>query len=175
MSRSICKSKGAARLQTVFVDTNIIIEAIRTGCWKSLVGSYNIQTVEKVKEEALQGRHDTAGYIVVPATDFDSNVQVHSVTQEQLAVAILHYPDLALLDEGEKHLLACAFSCANMPYILTTADKAAIRASCGLGFEDRLKSLEELARKGTCKRVLKEGYTKKKMDSVKTEYKLELL
>lgn len=37
-------------LKVVFVDTNVIIEAHRTGCWEALVGSYDVHTVETVAE-----------------------------------------------------------------------------------------------------------------------------
>jgi len=39
----------------VFVDTNIILEAVRTGCWMALTTTFSIETVEKCIEEALTG------------------------------------------------------------------------------------------------------------------------
>ncbi|MBO4123014.1 hypothetical protein J5T34_19995 [Cupriavidus gilardii] len=39
----------------VFVDTNIILEAFRTGCWAAICERYAIETVEKCVEEALTG------------------------------------------------------------------------------------------------------------------------
>ena len=161
------------QLEKIFVDTNIIIEAHRTGCWKSLVGSYDIHIVEKVREEALRGRRDGANYIRVEADELESNVTIHSVGDEQLAAAIAKYHDLALLDDGEKHLLAYAFACEEKPFILTTADKAAVKASCGLGLGDLLKSLEELGRIGSCVLPLKNVYTKAGLDTTKTEFILD--
>ena len=37
--------------QIVLVDTNVIIEAHRTGCWKVLASHFPIHTVEKIVEE----------------------------------------------------------------------------------------------------------------------------
>ncbi len=37
--------------QTVFIDTDVIIEACRIKIWKNLLEAYNIHTVEKVVEE----------------------------------------------------------------------------------------------------------------------------
>lgn len=39
----------------VFVDTNVILEAFRVGCWSSLATTFSIETVEKCVEEALTG------------------------------------------------------------------------------------------------------------------------
>ncbi len=41
--------------QIVLVDTNVIIEAHRTGCWKGLTGYFAIHTVEKIVEETQTG------------------------------------------------------------------------------------------------------------------------
>ncbi len=155
-------------LTVVFVDTNVIIEAHRTGCWNALVGSYEIHTVETVREESLRGRKDNPEYVVVDARVFDGNVTVHHVSDKERAKAIIEHPGLATLDEGEKDLLAYLYSAGIEVMILTTGDTAAIRMACRLGFADQLRSLEALARKGSTRRALKEWYTSKHLESVKT-------
>ncbi|HEY4143505.1 hypothetical protein, partial [Pinirhizobacter sp.] len=41
--------------QIVLVDTNVILEAHRTGCWKSLATYFSLHTVAKVVEETQTG------------------------------------------------------------------------------------------------------------------------
>ena len=47
----------------VFIDTNIIIEAFRTGCWTAICNKFDIETVDKCIEEALTGNHDDPGHV----------------------------------------------------------------------------------------------------------------
>ena len=42
----------------VFIDTNIIIEAFRTGCWTSICNKFDVETVDKYVKEALTGKSD---------------------------------------------------------------------------------------------------------------------
>lgn len=51
----------------VFADTNVILEAFRTNCWKAISSHFAIETVEKCVEETLTGnpgdpRHISAKY-----------------------------------------------------------------------------------------------------------------
>jgi len=34
--------------QVVYVETNVIIEATRTGCWKSLLDRFDVHTVREI-------------------------------------------------------------------------------------------------------------------------------
>lgn len=161
--------------KVVFVDTMIIFEAHRTGCWASLTGSYDLRTVEKVREESLRGRKTREDYIKVDNADFGAKVLLAEVNDGQLASAYMKCEDLAMLDDGEKHLLACVYSLApdERPLLLTTADKAAIRVACALGLVDNLVSLEELARPGTLKLPLKSQYSSEFLSDVKTTFLLQ--
>lgn len=38
-----------------FLDTNAIIEAVRTAVWNPISGGLRIETVEEVRQECLQG------------------------------------------------------------------------------------------------------------------------
>ncbi len=160
-------------LTVVFVDTNVIIEAHRTGCWKALVASYEIHTVEMVREESLRGRKDNPEYVVIDAGVFDGKVTVHTVSDKERAKAIIEHPELVILDEGEKDLLAYLYSAGIEVMILTTGDAAAIRMACRLGFADQLRSLEALVRKGSLRKDLKSWYTSKHLESVKTRFLLD--
>ena len=53
----------------VFVDTNVILEAFRTGCWAAICERYAVETVEKCIEEALTGDPTEPGRVDVPAED----------------------------------------------------------------------------------------------------------
>ena len=51
------------RGQVVLVDTNIIIESVRTGCWNALTTHFKVETVEKCCEEARTGEAHRPGYV----------------------------------------------------------------------------------------------------------------
>lgn len=158
----------------VLIDTMIIFEAYRTGCWKELSGKHELCTVEKVVEESLRGRKTRDDYIEVDASDFERRVRVAKVTDHMLAAAFTASPRIANLDDGEQHLLAYMYSLDpnERPLILTTADRAAVYAACELGFQDQLTSLEELMRAGTIRRPLKKQYSTSFLTSVITQFLL---
>lgn len=158
----------------LFVDTMIILEAHRTGCWASLTGSYDVRTVEKVKEEALRGRKNRSEYIEVDAVEFDSRIHVETVTASQIVAASIEHERLAYLDDGEKHLLAYLLSIDRMTtdFKVSTADKAAILAACAIGMMDQLVSLEELVRPGTLTVPLKTNYSRTFLSEERTKYLL---
>jgi hypothetical protein len=166
-------SKG--KLKIVFVDTNVIIEAHRTGCWQAPAASYDIHTVEAVREESLRRPKGDIDYIPIDEAVFDGNVTVHAVSDTERARAIIEYPELAHLDEGEKDMLACLYSAGISVMLLTTGDTAAIRMACQLGFADQLCALETLARKGSIQTDLKSWYTSKHLSIVKARCMLDNL
>jgi hypothetical protein len=51
--------------QIVLLDTNVIIEAFRTRCWRAIVNTFKIETVEKCCEEAATGDKRQPGYVEV--------------------------------------------------------------------------------------------------------------
>lgn len=133
--------------QVVLVDTNIIIEAIRTDCWTTLTGYFRMETVEKCREEARTGYAYRRGYVSVQEKDLRDRLIAYDVSNEQLARLTLHDPKSSLLDPGERHLWAHALSRADV-WLASTADAAAIHVAVRLGWEDRLVSLEQLV--GAC-------------------------
>ena len=82
-------------------------------------------------------------------------------------------PLLNQIDAGERHLLAYVAAQDKNALLLTTGDRAAVRAACALGLDDRLRSLEELA--GACgqKPAVAEWFKKKWLSTVKTEFVLD--
>lgn len=134
----------------VFVDTNVVIEAFRTGCWAAICERYDVETVDKCVEEALTGNPDNPGHVVISAEELDAGLAGHHpVSRGEIATLVLAFPCCGALDDGEKHLLARlhADKCLPAPLIVvSTADKAALVASHQLGWLDSLTSLEALAR-----------------------------
>ena len=132
------------RGQPVFVDTNIIIEAVRTGCWNALRAHFSVETVDKCREEARTGDLRRPGYVVIDEHALRDRLTSHAPTAQQLSVLDLRDPEARRLDPGERHLWAHALARTDA-WLACCCDKVAIRVAVRLGWEDRLKSLEELA------------------------------
>ncbi len=126
--------------------TNVIIEAKRTGCWKSLLDRFDVHTVREISLETQRRPSGGATYVAVDKELFEQKVTAHEVTEKQRAEARLQLPFLAQLDAGESDLLAYLASRNPHALLLTTADAAAVKAACALKLQDRLRSLEELAK-----------------------------
>jgi putative addiction module component (TIGR02574 family) len=93
----------------VLVDTNVIIEAVRTGCWRAITGQLEIETVEACASEALAGSHShIRGYVTVTRDELSRLQVVHAVTPAAQAAFKLTYGDADSLDQGEHDLLAFA-------------------------------------------------------------------
>ena len=131
------------RGQAVLVDTNIMIEAVRTSCWTALTAHFSLQTVEKCCEEARTGEAHRPGYVEVSEKILREGLEVHRVSKAELAELDLHDPEAFRLDAGERHLWAHAFG-RNDTWIASCCDQAAVNAAVRLRWEDRLVSLEEL-------------------------------
>ena len=135
----------------VFADTNVILEAFRTGCWTAIASRFAIETVEKCVEEALTGNPGDRRHVNVPSAELSAGLAgQHSVSKKDLATLVLGHPSCSTLDDGEKHLFAWLQANNLLPsqvIVVTTADKAALVASHGLGWLDCMTSLEDLARK----------------------------
>lgn len=72
---------GVAPKDTVvLVDTNVMIEAVRTRCWNALTGSLRLETVEECRDEAGRGSYGRSGYVAVSQGDLGRLSAVHPVT-----------------------------------------------------------------------------------------------
>lgn len=131
--------------QVVLVDTNIIIEAVRTRCWDALVSHFTLETVDKCLEDARTGDPMRREYVAVTADQ---------------------------LDAGERELFAHAFGRTDA-WIASCADRAALKAAFALGWKDRIMSLEALAQVAGAKPELKRHFRERWLSDVRTAFLLE--
>lgn len=140
---------GAAARDTVaLVDTNVIIEAVRTKCWKALTGSLRVETVEECRDEAGRGDRSRPGYVPVSGDDLGRLAKVHAVGDLERATLGLAYAGAQNLDAGERDLFAHAFvraAAGDDVWVICSPDRAAVRAAVALGWRDQTRSLAELA------------------------------
>ena len=161
--------------RTILLDTNIIIEAVRTGCWDGLRGHYELVTVEKCREEARSGIGRTPGYVTIEDRHLNKNIMIVRATELERARLATACPDVAVLDDGERDLWAHAYSLKD-DWEAATADRAAVRVAILLGWGDRLVSLETLVNSGgiRLKKNLKTQYTSKWLVEWRTEFKMDM-
>jgi len=158
----------------VYIDTNAIIEATRTGCLKAILNHYDVRTVEEVRKESLHVPKDKKSFVKVDEALFRSQVNVSPVSEADILRAAVKAPGLMALDKGERDLLAHVADLKDPDvWVLTTADRAAVRTACALSIEPRLVSLEELATGSGQKPKLSEWFTKNWLRKVRTEYLLD--
>ena len=129
--------------QVVLVDTNIIIEAVRTGCWNAITTHFTVETVQKCCEEARTGQAHRPGYVKVDESTLRTRLTAHAVSGVTLFRLAQRYRDADRLDAGERHLWAHALTRTDS-WFATCSDRAAVNAAVRLGWEDRLVSLEQL-------------------------------
>jgi len=131
------------------LDTNVILEAVRTGTWGALTGGLSIDTVEECREECLRGDRFSSGYIAVTEHDLDRVTQIHPVSDTERATLALQ-TDSSGLDAGERDLLAHALGRPAGPggpepdeaWLICSSDRACVLVGVALGWKDRLVSLE---------------------------------
>jgi hypothetical protein len=129
----------------VLVDTNVIIEAVRTGCWPALTGGLQVETVATCSAEATAGNRDRPGYVPVTEEHLRRLARVHPVTATERAALALAYAGADGMDDGERDLFAHAHALAHEVWVLCSPDKASVQAAVSLGWGDRLRSLASLA------------------------------
>ena len=128
---------------TVLVDSMIVIEAVRTGCWNAITGQRTVVTVEECAEELRRGNPTVGGYVVVSQQDI-ARMTVNPLPASAAAAFGLRYPAADGLDPGERDLLALTATRTDA-FSLCSCDKAAVVAAHALGWLDRVISLEALA------------------------------
>ena len=157
----------------VYVDTNVIIEAVRTGCWKSIAQRFAIHTVSTVRDEALKVPAEKSGYVPVDAPAISRHVTVEMVNPADVLSASVRASGILALDAGERDLLAHVAARHDAAWVVTTADKAAVKTACALGLESKLVSLEELAEASGSKPKLHEWHLKRWLSKVRSEFLLD--
>ena len=147
---------------TVLVDTNVILEAHRTGSWGALTGGYTVETVEDCVTETQTGFQRRRPENRIDQAELrDRLAGIHAVGEVERAELAIRVSDI-VLDRGEASLWAHALGRGD-DWILCGPDRASLRCGVRLGCRERLVSLERLLdkaghRPGT---ALREAYTKR--------------
>ncbi len=160
------------RGQVVLVDTNIMIEAVRTHCWNAIANHFAVETVEKCREEARTGGPMRRNYVPMELSDLECVRVVHVVTESERANLALNLQTADALDAGERDLFAHALV-RNDAWIASCADRAALKGAFALGWKDRMVSLESLARTAGIKPHLKDHFLERWLSKERTAFLLE--
>ena len=128
---------------TVLVDTNVILEAHRTGTWRVLTGGYAVETVEDCGTETQTGfQRRRPEHRIDQAKLRDRLAGVRAVGDVERAVLAIRAGDIAL-DQGEASFWAHALGRSDA-WVLCGPDNASLRCGVRLGCRERLVSLEGL-------------------------------
>lgn len=154
----------------MLVDTNVIIEAHRTGSWRALVGGYRVETVEDCVIETQTGFQLRRREQLIRLGPLRALISgEHDVSNKERANLAVRIQGIAL-DKGEESLWAHALG-RDDAWVFCGPDKASLRCGVRLGFKERMVSLEEsLEQVGhRPKQALKRHYTRRWLDEVLTE------
>ncbi len=133
----------------VLVDTNVIIEAHRTGTWAALAGAYAVETVEDCVTETQTGYQRRARERWIELGDLEASLSaVHKVPDRELAELAVRVSDIAL-DRGEESLWAHAFGRSGM-WFLCGPDRASLRVAIQLRLRDRQSGTPAAVRTEAC-------------------------
>ena len=160
--------------QVLLLDTMIIIESIRAKCWNALAGTYQVETVEKVNDEALAGDPLRPGYVEVSSKALRSGIhKIHAVSDVERINFAQDYENADALDAGERDLFAHMYGRTD-DWITSCADRGALRVALIMGWKDKIVSLENLI-KNTGENPnpqLLHHYSEAWLSQVRTEYLL---
>lgn len=159
--------------RVLLVDTNIIIEAVRTGCWNALTGYYSVVTVVECRSEARSGDAFRPNYITVSDKDLGRMHDVVDVSATDRAKLSLAYETADALDLGERDLLAHALGREDN-WQLSCSDRAAVIAALTLSWEQRLVTLEALLVPTGAQPELKRHYRDAWLRGVRTDWRLRV-
>lgn len=157
--------------QRVLVDTNVIIEAHRTGCWNTIANYFHLETVEKVIEETQTGAQNRAPETHIDVKKLRASMHyVATVTDVMRAKFNEDFPGV-LLDPGERDLVIYAGSIPVAEiWLLNSPDMAAVRHAYSRGWIEKLVSLEVLNAhlKGKLNASLRDNYSEGWLSSRRT-------
>src|SRR5438094_541383 len=123
------------RGQVVLVDTNIIIEAVRTGCWTALTTHFEVHTVENCCAAARTGDAPRPGYVIVDEKALRTRLVVQQVSALELATLRIKDLEAFRLDPGERDLWSHALARTDA-WVASCCDQAAVGAAVRLGWGD---------------------------------------
>ena len=159
----------------VLIDTMVIIEAHRLGCWNGLRGFFSLETVEQCLIECATGNRLRTDYLPVDGEMLGTEIQVHAVTEAMRTTLLVRDPRSARLDPGERDLLAFALSLEGA-WLLCDPDKAAILSAHRLNWLDRVVAIEEMAlAAGLRKQGYGQNHTKRWLGEFKTRIHLGMV
>lgn len=128
----------------VLVDTNVILEAHRTGSWRALRGGHRLETVEECVTETQTGAQNRRPEQRIDEAVLRADLKaVHTRTDRERAAALARDEFLAFLDDGERALWCHALARTDA-WVLCGPDKASLRLGVRLGLRERLVALEAL-------------------------------
>lgn len=126
------------------LDTNAIIEAVRTGTWAAISGGLHIETVAECVEECRRGDQLSTGYVKVGEADLRRLKGVRAPTKADVARVVAMRGGPAL-DPGERDLMAHAIKATQTGACLVCSpDKASVLFAVRAGFGDSLVALDDL-------------------------------
>ena len=160
----------------VLVDTNVIIEAHRAGCWIPLAQYFDLHTVSKVIEETQTGCQNRNPESWISEVELRASfATIGDVTDTQRASFNMAH-DHPPLDDGEKDLLVYAETLTNPVWLLNSPDMAAVRFAHARGWIDRLVSLEAMVShlKARLRENLRQNYTERWLSEKKTKLLLDM-
>lgn len=158
----------------VLVDTNVIIEIHRLGCWRTIASHFDLDTVEKCVEECETGNLTRSGMIPVDTAVLKKDLKPKIVSEKDLVSLVLSCSEAAYLDAGEKNLLAYARTLKE-EYLICSPDKKFISVGLEIGILDSFVSLEELLETAGVRAQLRYNFTRRWMEKVRTDLRLENL
>lgn len=127
----------------LLLDTNVILEAHRTGSWRALVGGYRVETVEDCVTETQTGFQRRRTEQQIDVAELRASLgTVHPVGNLERAELKIRTPDIEL-HIGEASLWAHALGRTD-DWVLCGPDRASLRCGIRLGFRERLAPLEGL-------------------------------
>jgi len=123
-------------------DANAIIEAVRTGVWRAMVGGLIIETVDECAQECRRGDTLAGAYVSVSDGDLGRLSAVHTVDPSEVSAIVL-YEGAAALDLGERDLFAYALSGRiEGLWAICSPDHASVRFAVARGCGNQLVSLQ---------------------------------
>lgn len=160
---------------TVLIDTTVIIEAHKKGCWASLVKSFSFHTVESCVVESVTGDLRKKDRVKIDNDVLRGQLIVHKAEERDYLMAALKSNRFDRLDDGEKELMAYAYEHLRDAWFVSSQDAACIRVGHELGFLERFVSLEELAVIIGLNVQFERHFGNKWLERLRTELRLEEL
>lgn len=159
---------------TILIDTNIILEAYRTGCWSALATRYSLVTVESCVVETQTGfQNRTPQQQIDQGELVERLAHVEVISKATRLTATIETPALGNLDLGELDLMIYAANCTGQ-WSMATADRAAVKFACSAGWGDRMVSLDRLVHQIGSKPVpaLRENFGDGFLVQIRTDFLL---